>query len=169
MKRIVVDVPEMYGDHHVVRVREALLNAPRRGRCHRKRRAPKGGGSLRRGSHHARSSPRRDHRRRVLVGGSGSSRDPAAAQRRLELVRRCRASHQDRTHRPGDGRRFPALLEREKQECLIQGAPTLLSAKCSAHAQALSKRCSIGRRPHWRVRSALMVCAARTAPWAPVG
>lgn len=27
MKRIVVDVPEMYGDHHVVRVREALLSA----------------------------------------------------------------------------------------------------------------------------------------------
>ena len=27
MRKIVVDVPEMYGDHHVLRVREALLNA----------------------------------------------------------------------------------------------------------------------------------------------
>jgi copper chaperone CopZ len=27
MRRIVVDVPEMYGDHHVTRVREALLGA----------------------------------------------------------------------------------------------------------------------------------------------
>ena len=113
MKNMTLDVPGMYGDHHVLRVRQALLamtgvsevtaSAARRKVAVRFDETATSAEAIREALASAGYAPERR-----------ACHDPVPQETRRRLCLVCGAGphHYHRAQRPRDGGRFPALLDR---------------------------------------------------------